>query len=78
MGLISTTLASAISTGGALYAAPVTFPTDQPKEYTLLSSSMPLDRLLIKLTVQNFEISPELGDVIHSAILRGFEHQYHI
>ena len=44
----------------------------------LLSERMPLKRLTIHLTSQPAVISRQMSDAIHTAILRSFEHRYHL
>ena len=66
-------------TGGGVMVVPEMICHEpQPAVEKLLSERMPLQRLIIHVTTQPAVISTQMKDAIHSAILRSFEHRYHI
>lgn len=78
MGIISAGIATAMTGSGVMVVPEIICQEPRPAAEKLLSERMPLPRLIINVTMQPVNISTSMNDAIHSAILRSFEHRYHI
>jgi hypothetical protein len=78
VGIIAAGLATAMTGGGVMVVPEMICHDPQPAVEKLLSERMPLQRLIIQVTMQPAGISTQMRNAIHSAILRTFEHRYHI
>jgi len=72
------TMGVALMSGtAAAYAYPPLVPAPQGRaSLTLASDVMSSAAVFVRITASPVEVSPEMGAVIHSALLGAFEHQY--
>lgn len=78
MGFITAGIVTAMTGSGVTTGPEMICDDPRPPAEKLLSERMPLQRLTIYLTMQPVQLSKQMSDAVHAAILRSFEHQYHI
>jgi hypothetical protein len=78
MDIITAGIVTAMTGGGPMIVPQIICDEPRPPVERLLSERMPMQRLWIQVSVQPTQLSAEMSDAVHAAILRSFEHQYHI
>jgi hypothetical protein len=76
MGLVTMTMATAISSGSVSGLPPITAPVYPSSVWSLPSDALPPARLLIHLTVATYAPGPQLEAVMRSAVMSSTEHRY--
>jgi hypothetical protein len=76
MGLVTMTMATAISSGSVSGLPPVTAPIYPRSVWSLPSDALPASRLLIHVTVATYSAGPQLEGAMRAAVLSSTEHRY--